>query len=302
MTDHYTQKLKSFQKRHGFFIGVDSDGCAFDTMEVKHKQCFIPNIIEHFGLDDVAESARESAEFVNLYSKWRGINRFPALIMTLDLLAERDEVCRRNVEIPRLPALRAWLKHEPKPAEPALEAAVDAAVGGDADELRRVLSWSRAVNETIANTVRGVGPFSFVRESLEHAAAQADVMVVSATPCEALEREWAEHDLADYVALIAGQEMGTKAEHLAVAAGDGYTRDHVLMIGDAPGDLAAARKNGVLFYPINPGAEAESWERFDGEGMDRFLADRYRGEYETELIEAFEALLPDTPPWRQQAR
>ena len=26
-------------------VGIDSDGCAFDTMEVKHKECFIPNTI-----------------------------------------------------------------------------------------------------------------------------------------------------------------------------------------------------------------------------------------------------------------
>ena len=36
-------------------------------------------------------------------------------------------------------------------------------------------------------------------------------MVVSATPGEALEREWREHHLAGLVALIAGQEMGGKA-------------------------------------------------------------------------------------------
>ena len=34
------------------------------------------------------------------------------------------------------------------------------------------------------------------------------------------------------------------------------------MIGDAPGDMKAARANGALFFPINPGHEDESWERF----------------------------------------
>ena len=33
-------------KRNDFFIGIDSDGCVFDTMEVKHKECFIPNMIQ----------------------------------------------------------------------------------------------------------------------------------------------------------------------------------------------------------------------------------------------------------------
>ena len=83
------QPLKEFQPRHGFFVGIDSDGCAFDTMEIKHKECFAPNIIKHWDLQAVSKFAREAAEFVNLYSKWRGINRWPALVMGFDLLRER---------------------------------------------------------------------------------------------------------------------------------------------------------------------------------------------------------------------
>ncbi len=40
--------LREFQKCNEFFVGIDSDGCAFDTMEVKHKECFIPNIIRYY--------------------------------------------------------------------------------------------------------------------------------------------------------------------------------------------------------------------------------------------------------------
>src|SRR5262245_21239585 len=87
--------LREFPKVNDFFIGIDSDGCAFDTMEVKHKECFIPNIVKHFGLAAVSKYVREAAEFVNLYSKWRGINRFPGLPLTFDLLADRPEVGRR---------------------------------------------------------------------------------------------------------------------------------------------------------------------------------------------------------------
>ena len=39
----------------------------------------------------------------------------------------------------------------------------------------------------------------------------------------------------------------------------GYAPDHVVMVGDAPGDQAAAQKNGVWFYPILVRHEAESW-------------------------------------------
>lgn len=281
-----------------FFIGIDSDGCAFDTMEIKHKECFIPNTIKHFDLQPIARYAREAAEFVNLYSQWRGINRFPALLRTLDLLAERPEIRARSAAIPRLPATRAWLEHEPKPANPALEAALRQTDGPAAVELQHVLEWSRDVNRTVAEMVRRIPPYPAVRTCLQRASGQADIMVVSATPGEALEREWREHNLAQYTVLIAGQELGTKTELLRLAAGGKYTAQHILMVGDAPGDLAAAKANGVLFFPVNPGAEAESWERLQAEALPRFFAGRYADEYEQALIADFEARLPDRPPWQ----
>jgi hypothetical protein len=87
--------LRDLTPQHSYFVGIDSDGCAFDTMEIKHKECFIPNIIAYWDLQPVSKYAREAAEFVNLYSKWRGINRWPALVMVFDLLAERAEVRKR---------------------------------------------------------------------------------------------------------------------------------------------------------------------------------------------------------------
>ena len=102
--DEAAQRLADLTPRHEFFVGIDSDGCAFDTMEVKHKECFIPEIIKVWGLQPVSKYAREAAEFVNLYSKWRGINRWPALTMVFDLLAERSEVKARGVEIPPAPS------------------------------------------------------------------------------------------------------------------------------------------------------------------------------------------------------
>ncbi len=296
MTADPQAPLKTFRPEHEFFVGIDSDGCAFDTMEIKHKECFIPNIIKHWGLQAVSRYAREAAEFVNLYSKWRGINRFPALLMVFDLLAERPEVARRGAKMPEADPLRRWVETETKLGNPALREAV--ASSGE-PVLARALNWSEAVNAAIADMVHGVPPFPFVRESLAALCEQADIIVVSATPGEALRREWEEHGLDERCAVIAGQEMGSKTEHLALAAGGKYQPDHVLMIGDAPGDLKAARENGFLFYPIVPGAEEQSWERFHQEAMERFLAGSYAGEYESRLVADFEAILPDTPPWRR---
>jgi phosphoglycolate phosphatase-like HAD superfamily hydrolase len=125
------------------------------------------------------------------------------------------------------------------------------------------------------------------------------MMVVSATPGEALQREWEEHDIAKYTEIIAGQEMGSKKEILGFAAGGKYAKDRILMIGDAPGDMKAARGNNALFYPINPGDEAQSWRRFSEEALDRFLKGRYAGGYEEKLIAEFDEYLPSIPPWEK---
>jgi phosphoglycolate phosphatase-like HAD superfamily hydrolase len=125
------------------------------------------------------------------------------------------------------------------------------------------------------------------------------MIVVSATPVEALTREWEEHDIARFVRVIAGQEMGKKGYHLELAARGTYASDHILMIGDAPGDMKAARQNNALFYPINPGHEEASWQRFYEEALHKFLAEEYAGDYEAAVIAEFEKMLPEVPPWRK---
>jgi phosphoglycolate phosphatase-like HAD superfamily hydrolase len=292
------QALKDFKKTKDFLVCIDSDGCAFDAMEIKHKECFIPNIINEWDLQAISKYAREAAEFVNLYSKWRGINRFPALINVMDLLADRDEVKNRGFKVPEIDSLRKWAQTEINLGNPALEKIV--AQTND-PILVRTLKWSKAVNKSIAEMVHGVPPFPFVCESLEKMNKTSDALVVSATPSEALEREWAEHDVAKYVKVIAGQEMGTKKVCIDIAKKDRYSDDHVLMIGDAPGDMQAAKFNNVLFYPINPGEEDKSWKRFFEEAYDKFIKGEYAGEYEAKLIAEFETYLPTTPPWKNNA-
>ncbi len=292
----HNDALKELKPTQNFFVGIDSDGCAFPTMELKHKECFIPNIIYYYGLQAISKYGREAAEFVNLYSKWRGINRFPALLMVMELLSERPEVKASGVKLPDLSELKKWADSGAALGNPALKKAVEES--GSA-ALKRDLAWSEAVNKSVDWMVHGCSPFSFVRESLEKIVKKADIVVVSATPGAALEKEWAEHDIARYARVIAGQEMGSKKEHLALAAAGKYAPQNILMIGDAPGDMKAARANNALFFPINPGAEEKSWERLYKEAFGRFTAGTYAGAYEAALIEEFEALLPDTPPWKK---
>lgn len=293
---HITQEdLKSFQNEHEFFIGLDSDGCIFDSMEIKHKECFCPQYINHFDLQAVSKYAREVWDFVNLYSRTRGCNRFLALQHALDWLAERSEVRARNVKPMKLQSLRDWTARESKLGNPALKTEID--TNPDPD-LKKVYEWSLEVNETVKKIVRNVPPFPFVRESLEKMQDKADVIVVSQTPSEALIREWEENNIDGFVSMICGQEQGTKTEHLQLTSGGKYKADRVLMVGDAPGDLKAARANNALFFPVNPGHEEASWEMFYNEALNRFFEGSYAGDYEKGLIETFQKMLPENPPWK----
>lgn len=291
------QPLVDLDPRYEFFVGIDSDGCAFDTMEIKHKECFCPNIINHWDLQGVSKYAREAAEFVNLYSAWRGVNRWPALIKVFDLLRERPEVIARGVEIPMAPHIRAFIADS---AYPKSNDGLRAYKEDHPDpELDKALAWSLAVNETIADMVHGIPPFPYVRDSLKFLLDKADMIVVSQTPDEALYREWEEHKIDQYVRVIAGQEKGTKTQHIKWAANGKFEPDHILMIGDAPGDMRAGHDNHALFYPINPGHEEESWQQFFEEALYKFLNGEYEGEYEAKLIAEFQKFMPETPPWKR---
>lgn len=293
----FQQKLFDLKPDKDFFIGIDSDGCVFDTMEIKHKECFCPNYINYFNLQKISKYAREVWEFVNLYSKTRGTNRFKALIRTFELLSQRPEVMARNPEFIDLSQLKKWVERETKLGNPALEVYAEKVSNKTID---LILEWSLAVNKSVKEIVRNVPPFPFVNESLDMLCKNADAIVVSSTPVEALEREWKEQNINKYVKVIAGQEYGSKKEHLEYAAKNKYDKNRILMIGDAPGDYQAAIENDVLFYPINPGGEEESWERFYKEALDKFFAETYAGDYEESLIREFDQHLPELPTWRTE--
>ena len=296
------QPLKDFEPRHEFFVGIDSDGCAFDTMGIKQRECFCPWLIGYFGLQPVAQAARECKEFADLFSKTRGANRHKtAKRIIAELLPNHPMTKARGFNVPQYPHYFAWVD-DPNSllSNDGLREAVEAATDPEArKELELALAWSEKVNEVIGQIVRGMPPFPYVRESLEKMQPLADIIVVSATPNEALQREWAEHGIARYAAVIAGQEMGKKAQHLEYATRGRYEKNHVLMIGDAPGDMKAARANDALFYPINPGNEVESWRRFHDEAFEKFINGEYAGEYEEKLIAEFDSYLPERPPWEK---
>ncbi|MCK9479738.1 MAG: HAD family hydrolase [Firmicutes bacterium] len=285
----------NFKKEHKFLVCVDSDGCVFDSMDFKHKECFAPAVIKEWNLQHISKYARETWEFINLYSVSRGMNRFPALVRFFELLSEHPEVMKHGFEKPDLTPLNAWIERESILSNPLLKKEIEKTPH---PVLINTLEWSRKVNVNTAKMAKNLPPFSFVRESLKKANGLTDVIVVSATPARALQREWAEHDIEKYVKVIAGQEIGSKSACIAMAKKAGYLDENVLMVGDALGDKAAADDNNVCYYPINPGGEEKSWHRFYDEALNRFVAGEYAGVYEEKLFTEFETLLPEMPVWK----
>ena len=292
----YQTVLKEYKPSHDFFIGIDSDGCVFDTMEVKQKEFFIPDGIKYFDLFAIAKIVRETWEFVNLYSVYRGGNRFLSLIKVFELLNKRKEIIDSEIRLPDLTSLKEWASKETKLGNASLLKYFESNYNPD---LEKVVRWTVAVNKDISEWLHDIPPFPYARKACEKLSCFADTIVVSQTPLEALEREWQEHDLKKYVTLIAGQEHGTKVEHIAFSAKGKYADDKILMIGDANGDLDAAKSNGVLFFPVIPGKENLSWKRFLNEGLEKFLTGKFAGSYEENLLGEFRKSLPDTPPWKR---
>ncbi|MCF7958117.1 MAG: HAD family hydrolase [Phycisphaerae bacterium] len=296
---NYAQPLIDLRPTKKYLVAIDSDGCVFDAMGIKHRECFCPMLIAYFGLQPVAQAARECKDFADLFSKTRGANRHKtaARILT-ELLPSHPMVKARGFKVPEFKHYIRWV-NDPDSllSNDGLKKAIDHA---DSDEekaeLQQCLTWSLRVNELVSEIVKNIPPFPYVLESFEKVIQKADIIVCSSTPSEALQREWAEHDVARYARVIAGQEMGSKKEHLAIMA-DKYDTDHILMIGDAPGDQNAAESNNVRFYPINPGAEDVSWKRFHDEVFDIFMAGEYNNGYEQAVKEEFDGYLPEHPNW-----
>ena len=280
-----------------FLVCVDSDGCVFDNMELKHKECFCPATVNVWGLQSVSRYARESADFVNLYSKTRGANRFPALIRTLELLGARKEAVERGYVCPDLSLLKKWVEETDSLSAKGIREYAEAH-GGDMDPiLATAARWSAEVDENIERIVHGVAPLPGVKEAFAEISEFADIVIVSATPHEALIREWGSQGLLEHITVVAGQELGTKKDCIKKAMTGKYAADKVLMVGDAPGDHAAADANGVLYYPIIPGQEVESWSLLRAEAAEKFHKGEYAGEYMASRIEAFDKVLADEPNW-----
>ena len=246
--------LSEFRPGHDFLICVDSDGCAVDTMDIKHKSCFGPCMIEEWGLQERQDEILRRWDDINLYSMTRGINRFKGLSMILSEI----NASIRPIEGTEL--LEQWVREAPELSNPALEQEIRK---NPTNILQKALSWSYAVNRGIAALPWEVKKaFPGVKEGFESVKDFADIAVVSSANRDAVEEEWEKFGLLPLVDLVLCQDDGSKAFCIGALKKKGYEEGKILMVGDAPGDLAAAETNQVYFYPILVRREEESWQKF----------------------------------------
>lgn len=270
--------IYDFERKKDFLICVDSDGCAMDTMDCKHIQCFGPCMVEEWGLEQWAEPILARWNEINLYTMTRGINRFKGLAMAL------KEIDKKYCPVDGIDAFTAWTEVAPELSNHSVRAA---ALEEPGSCFVKALSWSIKVNKAIdAMPESEKKPFELVKEGLKTAHEFADVAIVSSANPEAVFEEWERCGLLDHVDVLCCQDVGSKEHCIKMLNFQGYAPGHVLMVGDAPGDLKAAERAGVYYYPILVRAEKQSWQELIEYGYQAFSSGNY-AEYEQEKKQQF---------------
>ena len=272
----------SFVKKHDYLVCVDSDGCAMDTMNCKHFHCFGPCMVDEWSLQQWEEEILRRWNDINLFQMTRGINRFKGLAMAL------SEINEKYTPIVGVKSLAQWVETAPALSNDGIAKAIEAQTDEDGRIcLQKALLWSYAVNENINLLPEELKiPFPGAKEALAQAARFADVAVVSSANRDAVEEEWEKYGLLAHTDILLAQDCGSKSHCIAEMLKFGYDRDHVLMIGDAPGDCDAAERNGVWFYPILVNWEEESWTELREKYLDLFHAGSY-DQYQPEKKQVF---------------
>lgn len=267
-------ELKDYKKQKEYLVCVDSDGCAMDTMDIKHFNCFGPCMVDEWQLNDWCEEILYRWNEVNLYTITRGINRFKGLATAL------TEINEKYIQIDGVREFAGWVDNAPELSNEAIER--ELTNPNTHNIFKKALNWSKAVNVKIkALPPEEVKPFLNVKEALEYAHKYADVAVVSSANLGAVLEEWERFKLLEHTDIVLSQNVGSKAFCIAELLKKGYKKENVLMCGDALGDMQAAEKNGVGYYPILVKKEAESWQEFIDKGLKKLINNEYLGEYQT---------------------
>lgn len=272
--------LEKFKKKKEFLICIDSDGCAIDSMNIKHIECFGPCMVKEWNLEKWEDIILKRWNEINLYTMTRGTNRFLALSMAL---SEIDKTYHL------IEGIKEFTKWAEQAAELSNQAVEERYKTTGIEIFDRALSWSKAVNQAITQLPEeAIKPFHGVKEGLQSAQQYADVAIVSSANAEAVQAEWKRYELLEKTDICLTQNEGSKAYCIKKMLEKGYQKKHVLMIGDAPGDKKAAEANGVLYYPILVRQENKSWDIFLTEALPKFLEETYEGSYQEQQNQKFE--------------
>lgn len=257
------KNIENYQKKKQFLVCVDSDGCAMDTMDIKHKKCFGPCLIEVWNLQQWEDEILDRWYEINLYSELRGINRFKGLAIALKEINEKYIV---------IEALEQYLNWVEATKELSNESLIEEISKNKAVCLEKAIQWSDNLNKRIKELLPHEKiPFEHVKEVLEKVHQYADIAIVSSANYEAVREEWLHNGLLDHIDLLLSQNIGSKSHCIHELLEKGYDTNRVIMIGDAPGDEKAAEENNVLFYPILVKQEAKSWNEFSEHVFGKFL-------------------------------
>jgi hydroxymethylpyrimidine pyrophosphatase-like HAD family hydrolase len=240
-------------------------------------------MVDEWGLDEWRDEILVRWNEINLYQVTRGINRFKGLAMAL------TEINEKYTPIAGIDTFNEWCKTTHALSMPALSEAISTMDEGEGKLcLTKALAWSKAVNDGINTLSDDVKiPFDGAKAGLAKAHTLADVAVVSSANREAVLEEWEKFELLCHTDVTLTQDMGSKAYCIKEMLKLGYDKTKTLMVGDAMGDLEAAKANGVYYYPILPGKEKESWRELCEVGLQKLIDGTYGGDYQERKISEF---------------
>lgn len=270
--------MLSINKEKDYLVCIDSDGTIMDTMTIKHVNCFGPEFINVFKIDTHTEDILKEWNRANLYSLTRGINRFQGLKEILVY------VKKYGYEFSGSEEFFSWVDTTKEFSVNSIKEFMKTSSNPNCFEL--ALEWSKRVNESIEKLPPSLA-FSGVCEILHSIVDKVDLVGVSSANESAVVEEWTRLNIISLFKEVACQNKGNKAHIISESLKAGYKKENTIMLGDALGDLNAALKNGVWFFPIVPGKEEASWVRFYNEGLIKLINNQFDQEYQNQLIEEF---------------
>lgn len=273
------EELKKFNKTKERLICIDSDGCVLDTMEIKHMRCFGPCLVHEWDLAKYREEIIRLWRKINLLSKDRGVNRFVGLGKVL------EDINENYFRVEGLDGYLEWVKSA---KELSNESAARAYEETGNPCIKKALEWSELVNQSLMMVSMSKKQlFEGAMEAVKLSYECGDVAIVTSANGSEIRKEWKSLNIEQYTDVLVSQETGTKTRCLKALQEKGYDPQMMLMVGDSPSDLEAAREAGTFFYPILAYQERESWEEFP-EALKRFQEGTYEGAYQEQKILEFE--------------